>query len=272
MDLKRNIEDFNLVFFDLETTGLDAVKGDAICEIGALKIMSRQEIDKFHTLINPKMSVPKEAFLIHRISDDDLKNAPYFENIIDKFLDFLNNSIIFAYNIEFDLGFINYELRRLNKQPLEVPAIDVLCMARKTLRLPRYNLSSIADFFNIKYTGQMHRAPDDALVASKVFFRLRDILRENNLNNLEDFVSLYGFNNEIFRVKEEPKVYLVNKAINNRQFLKARYFSYQNTMNEERIKPINLSQENKNFFLWYEDSHGKNIRINLNCILDAEIV
>lgn len=271
MDLKENIEKFNLVFFDLETTGLDVVKGDAICEIGALKIKEREVIDKFHTLINPEISVPEEAFRIHQISDADLQGAPHFEDVAGNFLNFLDDSIIFAYNIEFDLSFINYGFKQLNKRPVENPAIDVLCMARKTLRLSRYNLSSIASYFNIEYLGQMHRAIDDALVTSKVFFRLRDILRKSNLNNLEDYLSLYGFNNEIFKTRQEPKIELVNKAISAKLFLKARYFSYQNIMEQERIKPIDLSRENKNLFLWYENSNGKNIRINLNHILDAEM-
>ncbi len=272
MDLKRNIEDFDLVFFDLETTGLDAVKGDAICEIGAVKIKNREVIDKFQTLINPKINIPAEASRIHRISDEDVKESPYFENIADKFISFLGNSILFAYNIEFDLGFINHELKRIEKPSLEIPAIDVLNMARKTLRLSRYNLSSIASFLNIEYLGQMHRALDDALVTYKVFFKLRDILGQGRLNNLEDFLSLYGFGNAIYRKKEEPKVSIVTKAITDKSFLRARYFSQKNIMEEGYIKPINLSQENNSFFLWYEDKTGKNIRMNLNRILDVESI
>lgn len=272
MDLKRNIEDLNLVFFDLETTGLDAMAGDAICEIGALKINGRETIEKFHSLVNPGKPMPEEAFRIHKISDEDLKGAPRFEELADKFVDFLKDSIVLAYNISFDLGFLNYGLKKMNKQPLEVPAIDILCMARKTLRLPRYNLGEIVSFFNIEYIGKLHRAMDDAYVASKVFFKLRDMLRESNLESLEDYVSLYGLNNEIFRNKEEPKLCLVKKAIEEKRNLKARYLSYQNIMENGTIKPLNLSQENRNFFLWYENNQGKNIRIGIDRILDVEIV
>jgi len=271
MDLKKNIEDFNLVFFDLETTGLDFLAGDSVCEIGALKIKGRETIEKFHSLVNPKKTMPEEAFRIHRICNDDLKDAPYFENIVDKFVDFLKDSIVLAYNIDFDLGFINYGLKKLNKPPLENPAIDILCMARKTLRLPRYNLGEIVSFFNIECPGKLHRAMDDAYVASEAFFKLRDILRENGLDNLEDFISLYGLNNEVFRAKAESKIYLIKKAIEDKITLKARYLSYQNMMENDTIKPLNLSQENKFFFLWYESKQGKNIRISLDRILDVEI-
>ncbi|MDD4182294.1 MAG: 3'-5' exonuclease [Candidatus Omnitrophica bacterium] len=272
MDLKKNIEDFNLVFFDLETTGLDVLAGDSICEIGALKIKARETIDKFHTLVNPKKAMPVEAFKIHKICDEDLRGAPYFEDVIDKFTNFLKDSVIFAYNIDFDLGFINHGLKQMNRQPMEIPAIDILGMARKTLRLPRYNLGEIVSFFNIEHSGKLHRAMDDAYVASEVFFRLRDILRESSLDNLEDFISLYGLNNEIFRARTESKIYLVRKAIEDKVTLKARYLSYQNIMESDTIKPLNLSQENRFFFLWYESKQGKNIRISLDRILDVEIV
>lgn len=271
MDLKKNIEDFSLVFFDLETTGLDAKAGASICEIGAIKINGREVVDKFHTLVNPKKVMPVEAFRIHRISDEDLKDAPYFEDVIDKFVHFLKDSIALAYNIEFDLGFINHGLKEMGYLPLEIPAIDILCMARKTLRLPRYNLGEIVSFFNIEYSGKLHRAMEDASVASKVFFKLRDMLREGSLENLEDFVSLYGLNNEIFRASSEPKIYLVKKAIEDKVPLKARYFSYRNTMESEVMRPLTISQENRNFFLWYESKQGK-IRIGLDRILDVEIV
>jgi DNA polymerase III epsilon subunit-like protein len=145
-------------------------------------------------------------------------------------------------------------------------------MARKTLRLPRYNLGEIVSFFNIAHSGNLHRAMDDAYVASEVFFKLRDTLRTSNLDNLEDFITLYGLNNEVFRAKEELKICLVKKAIEDKAPLKARYFSYQNMMEKEVIKPLNLSQENKNFFLWYENKHGKNIRISLDRVLDIENV
>lgn len=272
MDLKKNIEDFDLVFFDLETTGLDVLAGDSICEIGAVKIRSREDVDKFHTLVNPGKSMPVEAFRIHHIGDEDVKNAPYFEAIIEKFIDFLKDSVILAYNIEFDLGFINYKLKQMNKQPLELPAIDILSMARKTLRLPRYNLGEIVSFFNIEYSGKLHRAMQDASIAAKVFFKLRDILREGSLDALGDFISLYGLNNGHFKTKEEPKIQLLKKAIDEKVPLKARYFSYQNTMENEEIKPLNLSQEHKGFSLWYESKQGKNIRIDLNRIFEVETV
>ncbi|MDP2922587.1 MAG: 3'-5' exonuclease [Candidatus Omnitrophota bacterium] len=272
MDLNKNIEDFDLVFFDLETTGLNVAKGDSICEIGALKIRDRKITDKFSSLVNPKKPIPQEASSIHKIYDRDVQGAPYFEQIANKLVKFFQNSIILAYNIEFDISFLSYELNKINSAIPILPAIDILCMARKTLRLDRYNLKALCSFFDIEHTGELHRALADSFVVSQAFFKLRDILKEGKLENLADFISLYGLNNEIFKLKEEPKVSLVKEAITKQLYLKARYFSYRNTMEEEAIKPVDLSQENNNFFLWCQNKAGKGWRINLNRLLDIKMI
>jgi DNA polymerase III epsilon subunit-like protein len=145
-------------------------------------------------------------------------------------------------------------------------------MARKTLRLEKYNLEALSYFFDINHNGGLHRALTDSFVASQVFFKLRDTLKEAELENLGDFVSLYGLTNDIFRLKEGVKVTLVKEAISQQLTLKTRYFSYRNTMEKEEIKPIDLFQENNNFFLWCQGKAGKSWRINLNRVLDIQIV
>jgi DNA polymerase III epsilon subunit family exonuclease len=272
MDLNKNIEDFDLVFLDVETTGLDAVEGDAICEIGACKVRARRTIETFESLVNPKKSIPPEAYLIHKISDADLKDAPYFEEIIDKLTAFLDNSVVCAYNAEFDIGFINHESRRRELPALELPAIDILCMARKTLKLPKYRLEYIADFFSIAHQKSLHRALHDARVASEVFFKLRDILKEKKVDALAEYVSLFGINNSVFRSKEEPKVNALKGAIAKGAVVKIRYFSYRSCVQEEEVKPLNFFQENKNFYLWYQDAKEQGLRININRIFNIEIV
>ncbi|MBU2266082.1 MAG: 3'-5' exonuclease, partial [Candidatus Omnitrophica bacterium] len=139
MDLSRRLEDYPLVILDLETTGLNAVLGDAICEIGALKVKDRKVIDKFHSLVNPQRSMPPEAYQVHKISEADLKQAPSFEQVAAELVNFLNGCVLCAYNVEFDLGFIDQSLKKINQKPLAVAAVDILIMARDVLTLPRYN-------------------------------------------------------------------------------------------------------------------------------------
>ena len=267
MDLKKNIEDFDLVFFDLETTGLDAVMGDSICEIGALKMRGKEVVETFKTLVNPKKSIPEEVQRIHGISDKDVEGAPYFEEIVDKFIYFLQDSVILAYNIVFDMKFLGQELKRINYPQIELPAIDILNMARTMLSLPRYKLGSIAQHFNIE-NKISHRAFEDATCAAQVFFRLREQFREKGINSLADFISLYGFDNEFSRKKEGPKITTIHEAIDKKSKLNIRLFSYERLICKESIIPLKLEKERNYTYLWYQNSHSNTLRIETNRILD----
>lgn len=249
MDLNKNIEDFDLVFFDLETTGLDVVMGDAICEIGAFKVKNRNVIDKFHTLINPQRNVSEEAYRIHKISSDDLKKAPDFKEIAKNLLLFLENSIICTYNAAFDIGFLDYQLKKIDYEPLNLPTVDILLMARDIINLPKYNLETVANFFNIDCSVGLHRALADAFIASEVFFKLADIFKEKEIVKLDEFISLYGFGNEIYKIKENKKIDSLKAAIDNKLELTLKYFSVAKIIEEGKAIPLRIFEENRSFYL-----------------------
>ena len=270
MDLTRNIEDFNLVILDLETTGLDVVTGDSICEIGAFKVKRRKIIDKFHSLINPNRSMPDQAYAVHKIPEEELKDAPYFEDIADQFVSFLGESIICAYNIQFDIGFINNHLKKFNHLPLELPAVDILSMARDALKLPRYNLEATAKFLNIDCSQGLHRALGDASIAYQIIIKLFDIFKEKRIGKLDEFISLYGLNNEIFKSKEEKKVFFLNAAIESRAVLGIKYFSSTNTLEEEEVLPLRIVEEDKYPYLLCQGKSKDSSSIKLRRILKVE--
>ncbi|MCK4912120.1 MAG: ribonuclease H-like domain-containing protein [Candidatus Omnitrophica bacterium] len=267
MDLTKDIECFDLVVFDLETTGLDAVTGDSICEIGAFKVRNRKIIDKFHSLINPKRSIPMQAYNIHKISEEEVKNAPCFEDVADKFVSFLDQSVIFAYNIKFDMSFINNHLGKLNQPSLELPAVDILSMARNVLELPRYNLDSVARSFDIDCSQGLHRALYDASIACQVLMKLFCILNEKGIRNLGEFVSLYGLNNEIFKEKEEKKIDIFNLAIKERTVFKIKHFSSNNVIEEKEVLPLRVVLEGKHFYLLCQDKDKDSFSIRVSRIL-----
>jgi len=269
VDLDKKIEELDLVFLDLETTGLDAVTGDAICEIGALKVSQKNIIDRFHSLINPKRNIPNEAYKIHKISNQDVANSPYFEDVADKLLRFLEGSIVCAYNVNFDMGFIDNHLKRINYSRLSVFAIDILAMARDALKLPRYNLGNVANFFNIDCKDIMHRALEDANIAYKIFFDISNKLSDKGLLRFGDFFSLYGFNNEVFRSMEEKKLSLLRAAIESHKRLKVRIFYKDGVRIEENIIPLRISQEKGIFYLLCQNDSEPSLSIRLGSILEA---
>lgn len=270
MDLDKNIEDYNLIILDLETTGLDVVTGDSICEIGAVKVKERKIIDKFHSLINPGRSVSQEAYRIHKISNEELRDAPYFREVSDKLIYFLKDSVICAYNVKFDMGFIDHSLKREDYPPLDFPAVDILSMARDILKLPRYNLDAVAKFFNIDISGGLHRASDDAMVACDVFFELLNIFKEKKIEKLEEFISLYGLSNEIFKLREDRKVLSFNEAIDKKLILRIKYFSSDNIIKDKKIMPLRVFQEKQCYCLLCQDEGGDISSIGLNRILEIK--
>ena len=270
MDLIKNIEDFDWIVFDLETTGLDAVTGDSICEIGALKIKNRKIIDKFHSLVNPKRSIPIQAYNIHKISEEDVKNSPCFEDVAEEFVSFLGKSVVFAYNVKFDMSFINNHLGKINQPALELPAVDILSMARDGLRLPRYNLDAVAKFFNIDCSQGLHRAANDASVALQALVKLLDIFKEKGIRNLDEFISLYGLNNKIFRVKEEEKIELFNLAIKKRTVLKIKYFSSNNVIEEKDAVPLRIVSEGRYPYLLCQSKDKGSFSVRVSRILKVE--
>ncbi len=271
MDLNRDIESFDLVFLDLETTGLDVVTGDAICEIGAFKMKNRELVDKFYSLVNPKKKMPKQAYDVHKISDEQLKDAPFFEDIAESLVKFLDNSVVCTYNAGFDIGFIDSHLKDIDKLPLNLPAIDILLMARDALKLARYNLETTAKYFSIDTSSGLHRAKDDAKIAYEVFYKLLDIFREKGINKLYEFVLLHGFANEVYTEQINKRISLCQEAIENEKKLRVRFFSLANTIEEEVILPLKLTKEFRYYNLLYQSQTEGAFQIRFNRILDLEI-
>jgi len=121
------------IVFDTETTGLDPYQGHRLVEIGCIELVNRFPTGQtFHRYLNPEREVPQEAFAIHGLSYNSLKDKPLFADIAVELLGFLGDAPLIAHNASFDLGFLNAELERV-KQPV-IPRdrlIDTLLLARR---------------------------------------------------------------------------------------------------------------------------------------------
>ena len=107
----------NEVFLDTETTGLSFKDGHKIVEIACIETKDLIATGKvFHKLINPKRSIPEEAFKVHGFSQEFLKDKETFEQIADEFLNFIKDKKIIIHNASFDLGFLDGELGLIKKK------------------------------------------------------------------------------------------------------------------------------------------------------------
>ena len=268
----KDIDDVELVFFDVETTGLYPSSGDAVCELGAVKIQGGTETAVFNELINPKRSIPPEASAVHHIYDSDVDGKPYFEEVVDRFLYFIGSSVLCGYNIGFDLGFLNAELTRIKYPPIDIPSIDVLVMARRTIQSAHYNLKAVTEHLNIS-AKNFHRALDDAIATKDIFLIIKDIAAQKGIRRTGDFISLYGFDNNFFKKHQEPKIAFLKESIRAQLKIQIRYVSYANTANTFIIIPKKVEEkEGRKYLIAVHSLTQKELTFNLSRILRADIV
>ena len=164
------------VILDTETTGLSADK-DRIVEIACIELSNHIPTKNiFHTFINPETKVSADAFSVHGYSDEFLSNKPKFKEIVKNFLDFIKDKKLVIHNADFDLGFLNNELRRLNVKPiLKSDVVDTLQIARSKFPGVGNSLDALSKRYKINVEArEKHSALVDCHLLSKVYIELID--------------------------------------------------------------------------------------------------
>ena len=121
------------IVLDTETTGLDPYQGHRLVEIGCIELVNRIPSGQtFHRYLNPERDMPAEAFAVHGLSADFLRDKPPFAEVAEELIAFIGDAPLVAHNAMFDLGFLNAELERA-RRPLvnRERLIDTLLLARR---------------------------------------------------------------------------------------------------------------------------------------------
>lgn len=172
-ETKEPLEHQTYISFDLETTGLSCYF-DHIIEFGAVRIRDGIIVDRKQLFIKPPVTIP--SFIVNKtnITNEMVKDAKPFAEAVDEILDYLGDAILVAHNASFDYHFLNEELRRIGRPPIQNTVIDTLDLSRAILKERRvYRLGSIARNYRISYDDEVaHRADYDAEVLSSVFLSL----------------------------------------------------------------------------------------------------
>ncbi len=121
------------IVLDTETTGLDPLDGHRLVEIGCVELVNGIPSGQtFHAYFNPERSMPAEAFAVHGLSDEFLKDKPFFAENVDELIAFLGDAPLVIHNAAFDLAFLNAELERAGRPPLaRERLVDTLLIARR---------------------------------------------------------------------------------------------------------------------------------------------
>ena len=167
----------NEIFLDTETTGLSFKDGHKIVEIACIETKDLIPTGKiFHKLINPKRSVPEEAFKVHGFSEKFLSSKESFDKVVDEFLSFIKNKKIIIHNAPFDLGFLDGELGLLKRETINKNVvIDSLEVARNKFPGASNSLDALCKRFNIDLSKRFkHNALLDCELLREVYINLLD--------------------------------------------------------------------------------------------------
>jgi DNA polymerase-3 subunit epsilon len=163
------------IVLDTETTGLDPAAGHRLVEIGCVELINHLATGEiFHVYINPDRDMPEEAFKIHGLSEEFLRQHPPFDQVATNFLNFVQDSTLVIHNAEFDMKFLNWELKALGHPVLpREQAIDTVAMARRRFPGSPANLDALCRRFGIDNTSRTkHGALLDAELLAEVYLEL----------------------------------------------------------------------------------------------------
>ena len=198
----------NEIFLDTETTGLSFKSGHKVVEIACIETKDLIPTKKiFHKLINPKRSMPEEAFKIHGFSEEFLKSKGTFDLVADEFLEFIKGKKLIIHNANFDLEFLNGELALIKKELInKTTVIDSLEVARNKFPGSSNSLDALCKRFNIDISKRVkHNALLDCELLREVYINLLDA-KEPKFN-------LSSSNKDFADTKNSTKIY--NKSIVN---------------------------------------------------------
>ena len=164
------------IVFDTETTGLDPKSGDKLVEIGAVELINHMPTGvTYHQYINPEREVPEDAYKVHGLNLEFLKNYPTFRDIAKEWMDFVgDDGILVAHNASFDMSFINHELQGCGYPVYEWDrVIDTLEIARQKFPHSKVNLDALCKRFGVDNTSRtLHGALLDAQLLAEVYLEL----------------------------------------------------------------------------------------------------
>jgi DNA polymerase-3 subunit epsilon len=177
------------VILDTETTGLPSAEKHRIVEIGCIELNNQIPTNNiFHEYINPQRPVSEEAYKVHGYSDKFLSDKKIFAQIAESFLDFINGKKLIIHNAPFDLSFLNYEMKIIQKKEIDKKnVIDTLEMARVKYPGSQNSLDALCKRFNIDNSARKkHTALVDCHLLKEIYVNLIDQKEPKfNLENIE---------------------------------------------------------------------------------------
>lgn len=164
------------IVLDTETTGFDPRTGDRMIEVGCIEIEDLLPTGRtFHRLVNPERLIPADAIRVHGITDDKVRDAPKFAEIVIDLCDFIGDAPIIAHNAQFDRNFIDHEFGRCGRALFpEDRWIDTLKLAQARFPGMANSLDALCKRFKVSLVERtLHGALIDARLLAEVYLELK---------------------------------------------------------------------------------------------------
>ena len=166
------------IVLDTETTGLSPAQGHRIIEIGCLELIDRRLTGReFHCFIHPDRQIDEGAQRVHGISLESLETAPRFHEIADEFIDFISDAELVIHNADFDVGFLEHELKLMGHAEPEIrthaEVLDTLALARKMHPGQRNSLDALCNRYEVDASKRdVHGALIDSDLLARVYLAM----------------------------------------------------------------------------------------------------
>ena len=165
------------IVLDTETTGLEPSLGHRIIEVGCVELLNRRVTGRtFHRYLNPERDIDLGAEAVHGLQREDLARQPRFAQIVDELLEFIGSSELVIHNAEFDVAFLDAELRRAGRTVMMgelCRVLDTLVLAREMHPGQRNNLDALCKRYNVDNSRrELHGALLDARILADVYLAM----------------------------------------------------------------------------------------------------
>lgn len=200
------LRELEYVVVDVETTGGSHARGHRVTEVAALRVAGCGTVlEEFHTLINPERSIPRFITALTNITDDMVRGAPRFAEVLPELRRMLDGRVFVAHNASFDRNFLRAEIDWATAEAFEPRTLCTVRLARRVVpEVSSRALDSLSDYFGIENDAR-HRAYGDARVTAVLLHRLLERLDEREITTWAGLEALLGASKKRRRRRSSPE-------------------------------------------------------------------
>ncbi len=181
------LRDMSIVVFDTETTGLDPKGGDKVVQISAVRVLRGKVLgaETFDQLVNPERNIPAASTKIHKITNEMVKDASVFMEVLHGFSEYSHGDVLLAHNAAFDMAFVRAGAKAAGLS-FDQPVLDTVYMSAFLFdHTAKHTLDDLSKRLGVSIPEEArHAALGDAIATAEVFVRLIPLLEARGVNTL----------------------------------------------------------------------------------------